>query len=83
MLDDFSWTGPGGAPSLFQSSEKTQRGFCPNCGGTVCAIDEGYDKISITMASLDEPSAIVPGKQHSHRKMVPDWWHVEIERGAK
>ncbi len=78
--DGISWDGPGGEPRYFQSSEKSRRGFCPVCGGTVCAVDEGYDKISLTIASLDEPSAIVPGKQHSFQKAAPDWWSVKIER---
>lgn len=82
-LAGFSWTGPGSEPSKFQSSEKTQRGFCPKCGGTICAIDDGYDKISLTIAVFDEPSLIIPGKQHSYRASAPNWWTVDINRAIK
>ncbi len=79
-LAGLTWNGPGGTPKLFRSSEKTERGSCPECGAALCALDDGYDKISLTIASLDDPSAIPPGKQHSFKKAAPDWWKVEIER---
>ena len=79
-LDGFSWTGPGGEASGFRSSEMTVRYFCPKCGGTLGAQDDGYAKIGLNIASLDNPSAIVPGKQHSYQKSSPPWWHVSIER---
>ena len=79
-IKNLVWSGPGGEPALYQSSEKTQRGFCPNCGGTVCAIDDGYDKISLTIASFDDAAQLVPGKQHSYRKEAPSWWDVTIKR---
>lgn len=79
-MDQIEWTGPGGEPALYRSSEKTQRGFCRKCGSTIAAIDEGYDKISLTMASLEDPSAIVPGKQHSYAKEAPSWWSVTVKR---
>ncbi|MFD2205560.1 GFA family protein [Kiloniella antarctica] len=81
-LKNFSWTGPGGEPAKFKSSEKTQRGFCPNCGGSICAIDEGYDKISLTITTFDEPSVLVPGKQFSYRKSAPKWFIADINRSS-
>ena len=36
-----------------------------------------------TIASFDEPSALVPGKQHSFQKSAPTWWSVEIVKGGK
>ena len=74
-----TWEGPGGEPAYFRSSEKSRRGFCTTCGGTLSALDEGSDAIMLTIASFDDPSAIVPGKQHSFRKFAPDWWSVKIE----
>ena len=82
-LDGFSWNGPGGEPAGFQSSEKTRRGYCAQCGSTLCAIDEGYDKISLTISTFDEPSLLVPGKQHSYRDSAPDWFTMEIDRSRK
>ncbi|MEO1192667.1 MAG: GFA family protein [Pseudomonadota bacterium] len=82
-LESFAWTGPGGEPKRFQSSQKSRRGSCPICGSAISVEDEGYDKISITIASLDDPDAIVPGKQHSYKKGVPVWWSVAIERPTR
>jgi hypothetical protein len=79
----FEWTGPGGAPALYRSSEKTQRGHCGTCGSPICAIDDGRDKIAITIATLDEPSRIVPGRQHSFRDAAPAWWSVSIGKPAR
>ncbi len=77
-LDDFAWTGPGGEPRLFRSSEKTQRGSCPVCGSALCAIDDGYENISMVIASLDRPNAIVPDERHSYKSKRPRWWQVDV-----
>ena len=79
-IANVEWNGPGGEPTYYQSSEKTQRGFCPKCGSTINAVDDGYDKMGLTMATLDDSSAIVPGKQHSFAKSAPHWWSVEINK---
>jgi hypothetical protein len=75
-----TWTGPGGAPRMYRSSETAERGFCPSCGGTLCAVEDGADAIVMTIASLDEPDRIVPGPQHSYRDAAPTWWSVSIAR---
>jgi hypothetical protein len=72
------WDGPGGEPAFYRSSEKTQRGFCPQCGGSLCALDDDSDTISITIASLNDPSCVKPGAQHSYQEEAPTWWKVSI-----
>ena len=79
---DFAWTGPGGEPAFCESSENTVRGFCPKCGGTLCAIDEGSDTVGITIATLDAPDEIIPGKQHSFEASGPVWWISRIDHDA-
>src|SRR6185312_7991842 len=54
-LKTFIWNGPGGKPSFYRSSQKTQRYFCPKCGSTLGAIDDGSETIGITIASLRKP----------------------------
>ena len=81
-VDSIEWNGSGGVPSFYQSSEKTRRGSCPKCGGSICALDDGYDKISLTIATLDDPSSVVPGKQHSFSESAPKWWEVKIMHSA-
>jgi hypothetical protein len=78
-LKSFKWTGKGGEPAYYQSSEKTSRGFCPKCGSTLCAVDDGYDNIALTIASLDNPNLVVPDKQHSYHGSAPSWWKVKVE----
>ena len=77
-LTDFEWTSAGRIPQLFRSSEKTQRGHCPACGSALCALDDGYENISIVMGSLDRPNLIVPDERHSFRSAGPRWWHAEV-----
>jgi hypothetical protein len=77
--ENLAWTGPGGAPRMYRSSEMVERGFCPGCGGTLCAAEDGADAIVMTIASLDEPDRIVPGPQHSYRDSAPSWWNVSIK----
>ncbi|MFN8926280.1 MAG: hypothetical protein ACK5WM_12075, partial [Rhodospirillales bacterium] len=37
-------------------------------------------RIALTIATLDEPDPIMPGRQHSFRDDVPPWWRVSIEK---
>ena len=34
------WTGPGGAPAVYRSSDYSSRAFCPHCGSSLGAIDD-------------------------------------------
>ena len=75
-LEGFEWT--KNKPNLYQSSPKTQRCSCKRCGCLMGAINEGYSNICITIATLKNPSAIVPSEQHSYKDSAPVWWKVEI-----
>lgn len=35
---DVEWTGEGGIPSLYRSSETSPRAFCPSCGSSMGAL---------------------------------------------
>ena len=76
-LATFQWTGSS-KPGLYQSSKKTQRCFCRNCGGLLGTLNEGYPNVCITIASLHNPNFIVPSKQHSYKEAAPCWWQVSI-----
>ena len=53
----FSWT--LGAPTLYQSSQFAQRGFCANCGSTLSMHEEVLaDRMLIAVGSLDEPGRV-------------------------
>lgn len=79
-LADFKWTGPGKEPHLFRTSKKTQRGNCPTCGSALCAIDDGYQNISVMIGSLDRPNLIVPDVQHSYKSFRPTWWDPQLTK---
>ena len=61
-------------PKYFQSSENTKRGFCPNCGTTICTVDEGSDEIYITVTTLDdkEDKCFYP-ESESFAESSPSW----------
>lgn len=61
--DRFTWTGPGGEPQWYATFPTTKRGFCPTCGSTIAALDDGSDDIGITMMALDDHSDITPVHQ--------------------
>lgn len=73
------WTGATGEPTYFRSSANTLRGSCRRCGTGMCARDDGSSSISITVCSLDDPSAVVPDEQHSFNDEAPGWWQVTVK----
>ncbi|MBS3169651.1 GFA family protein [Candidatus Woesearchaeota archaeon] len=64
-----------GEPTLYRSSPKTQRGFCPKCGSTLFALDDGSTKICMTTAVLDDKDKITP-EFESFKESSPPWLHV-------
>jgi len=54
------WT--KGAPAIFQSSDVAERGFCRTCGTPLTYGRKG--RLSVTICSLDAPSAVQPTMQH-------------------
>lgn len=71
---DVTWTGPGGMPALWRSSEISSRAFCPVCGSTLGAVDDG-PTIGLLSGSFDRPNlaALAPLK-HSYAGSRPKWW---------
>jgi hypothetical protein len=55
------WT--HGAPPVFRSSNKAERGFCKDCGTPLTYAFDGTGNISVTINSLDDPEAMPPSKQ--------------------
>jgi len=73
-----SWTGPGGAPATYRSSQVSSRAFCPTCGSTLGAIDD-KPTIALVVGAFDRPAAkALQPLSHSFRGGRPAWWHVEI-----
>ncbi len=76
--DAVRWTGEGGAPSVWRSSEISQRAFCPACGSSFGAIDDN-PTIALLLGVFDKPhlKELRPA-YHSYKGGRPKWWCVEI-----
>ena len=77
--DAVTWTGPGGAPTLYRSSEKSSRAFCPKCGSTIGAVDDA-PVVALVLGIFDKPgAAALRPTSHSYRSNRPIWWHVDTD----
>jgi len=61
-LESLRWT--RGEPAIFNSSEHGERGFCSACGTPLTYRLTSTGRISVTMASLDDPEAMRPTKAY-------------------
>ncbi|MBP1872882.1 hypothetical protein J2Z19_002594 [Ensifer adhaerens] len=77
-----AWTGPGGAPATYRSSDYSSRAFCGTCGSTLGAIDDA-PVVALMLGCFDKTNAadLIP-VSHSYRGGRPKWWHVECVRPA-
>lgn len=73
-----NWTGPGGVPSTWRSSDYSSRAFCPVCGSTIGAIDD-QPVVALVLGVFDAPNRkeLTPLSQ-SYPSSRPDWWRVDI-----
>ena len=67
-LSSFEWT--RGEPAWFRSSEAVERGFCAACGTSLHFRYVGSDRLDVSLASLDEPNAIVPTTEFGYESRV-------------
>ncbi|WP_181707244.1 GFA family protein [Chthonobacter rhizosphaerae] len=75
--DRVRWTGAGGAPALWRSSDASSRAFCPACGSTLGAVDDA-PVVALMVGVFDTPKALtLMPTRHSHKAGRPRWWHVE------
>ncbi len=68
------WTGEGGPPATWRSSEGSSRAFCPRCGSTLGGIDDA-PVVALVVGAFDRPSvAALALRSHSYRSARPRWW---------
>lgn len=74
-----TWTGEGGAPAVFRSSDFSSRAFCPRCGSSVGAVDDD-PTIALLLGGFDDNhrAELMP-LAHSFEEGRPGWWHVSAE----
>jgi len=73
--EHLKWT--RGAPSIFRSSDKVERGFCRECGTPLTYAFDDTGRISVTINSLDEPEAMPPTKQYGTESKVSWIEHLD------
>ena len=76
--DRVTWTGPGGAPATWRSSERSSRAFCPTCGSTLGrSTMRRWWRWSWAAFDATNRKALAP-EGHSYVSGRPKWWHVVI-----
>jgi hypothetical protein len=60
-----------GALSVFMSSDKTERGFCRNCGTPLTFHYVDSPRIAVSIGSLDEPAKVPPEQQFGIEGRMP------------
>ncbi|MGC5700847.1 GFA family protein [Pseudomonas sp. NFXW11] len=74
--DQVSWTGPGGVPATFRSSDCSSRAFCPHCGSSLGAIDD-EPTIALLLGCFDNNLDPAPmPTRHSFQDLQPRWWPI-------
>ena len=63
-----SWSA---APATFASSDAVERGFCRDCGTPLTYRKVGGPNVSLTLNSLDDPSAVTPEFSVAHGQKAP------------
>ncbi len=71
--DKLRWTGPGGKPSTWRSSDHSSRSFCSACGSTIGAIDD-KPVVALVLGSFDSTNRreLAPDF-HSYAGLRPKW----------
>jgi hypothetical protein len=79
--DSVAWNGPGGKPSVYKSSEWSNRAFCSKCGSSLGAIDNA-PTVALILGVFDSANRkeLAP-TGHSYVGGRPKWWHVDIDKG--
>jgi hypothetical protein len=72
-VESVHWTGPGGKPSTWRSSDYSSRSFCSKCGSTLGAIDD-KPVVALVLGSFDSNNRkeLVP-QYHSYAGQKPKW----------
>jgi len=71
-----TWTGPGGLPATFRSSDYSSRAFCARCGSSIGALDDA-PTVALLLGGFDQADqpALAP-TAHSFTDGCPAWWKI-------
>ncbi|AZZ93950.1 GFA family protein [Hahella sp. KA22] len=72
-MANFTWTAGGDRIAVYRSSEKAERGFCPQCGSSLFfRFLSNPDYIDIALGTLDEEPDQLP-KDHIYTASKAKW----------
>ncbi|MSP43121.1 MAG: GFA family protein [Alphaproteobacteria bacterium] len=74
-LGQFVWT--RGGPTIFASSQISQRGFCNKCGTPLSCFSNGSAEINIPTGSFDHPEKLPPTFQAGIEGRMP--WFADMQ----
>lgn len=70
------WTGEGGEPSLYRSSNYSSRAFYVRCGSTLGAIDDA-PTVALVFGCFDDKTAnVLNPVSHSFEDNCPSWARI-------
>lgn len=70
------WTGEGGRPAVYRSSDYSSRAFCPRCGSSIGAIDD-EPVVALLVGVFDDPAAPeFKPEHHAFEDGRPAWWRI-------
>ena len=72
-----TWTGEGGAPSTFRSSDYSSRAFCPVCGSTLGAIDDAPTVALVSGSFDDRDDEALRPLSYSFEDVCPAWARIK------
>jgi hypothetical protein len=80
--DSVEWSGPGGAPTTWRSSDWSSRAFCSVCGSSIGAVDD-KPTIALLLGAFDSANRKeLASTSHSYAGARPKWWHVQSDAEA-
>lgn len=71
---DVRWNGEGGQPATWRSSAGSSRAFCPRCGSSLGAIDDGPTVALLTGVVDNNDNEGFSPEYHAFEDMKPAWW---------
>jgi hypothetical protein len=77
--DNVQWTGSGGRPLTYRSSDYSSRAFCGQCGSTLGAIDDA-PIVALVTGSFDVRDDVrLRPVSHSFNDACPSWWSSPVD----
>jgi len=78
--DAVAWT--RGEPARFRSSRISTRGFCAQCGTSLCLDYDGRDQLALLLGAFDDPGSLRPSHHYGIEGRLP-WVDINADLPVK